>query len=125
MELRVPAKGAASSRLVLHATRSHDYGILRFSVNGKPAGADVDLYAAKPIPSGPIELGVFEPMDGAFRLQAAVVGKNPQSTGTFFGLDCVCLEASSGTPVCHAGGDPTNVVAIFANDPIHQGTGRR
>ena len=47
-------------------TRSYDYGILRFKVNGQPAGAETDLYAPKPTTSGRIELGVFEPVNGVF-----------------------------------------------------------
>ena len=73
--------------------RVDDYGILRFSVNGQPAGGDADLYAAKPIPSGPIELGMFEPTDGGYRLRAEVVGKNPKSKGVYFGLDCVVADS--------------------------------
>jgi hypothetical protein len=94
VEVRFPAKGPTSAKLILHATRSYDYGTLRFSVNGQPAGADVDLYAAKPIPSGAIELGAFDPVDGSYVLRAEVVGKNASSKGTFFGLDCVSLTAS-------------------------------
>ena len=92
-ELFVPVEGTKHARLVLHATKSDDYGILRFSVNGQPAGGDADLYAAKPIPSGPIELGMFEPTDGGYRLRAEVVGKNPKSKGVYFGLDCVIVSA--------------------------------
>ena len=62
---------------MLYATRSFDYGILRFTVNGQPAGADVDFYAAKPVASGAIELGTFEPVDRVYILRAEVVGKNP------------------------------------------------
>ena len=93
LELLVPAEGTTRARLVLHATKSHDYGILRFSVNGQAAGVDADLYAAKPIPSGPIELGRFESTDGGYRLRAEVVGKNPKSKGVYFGLDCVVADA--------------------------------
>lgn len=63
--------------------------MLRFSVNGKPAGSDVDFYAAKPVPSGAIDLGAFDPVESAYILRAEVVGKNPKSMDTFFGLDCV------------------------------------
>jgi hypothetical protein len=94
LELLVPAVDASRARLTLHATKSHDYGSLRFSVNGQAAGVDVDLYAARPIPSDPIELGIFLPIDGGYRLRAEVVGKNPQSRDTYFGLDCVIVDSA-------------------------------
>ena len=37
--------------------------------------------------SGP--MGAFDPVDSAYVLRVEVVGKNPKSKGTFFGLDCV------------------------------------
>ena len=93
VELRIPTQSPVAEKLVLYATRSYDYGILRFTVNGKPAGRDLDFYAAKPIASGAIELGTFDPVDSVYILRAEVVGKNPRSRGMFFGLDCVSLSA--------------------------------
>ena len=92
VELSIPA--TTKQKLTLYATKSWDYGILRFSVNGQPAGKDYDAWAEKPITSGPIELGVFEPKDGAFILRVEVVGANPAARGSkaFFGLDAVTLS---------------------------------
>ncbi|WP_442511829.1 glycoside hydrolase family 172 protein [Novipirellula sp. SH528] len=89
VELRIPASSPAAQKLVLHATKSYDFGILRLSINGKPVAADVDLYAAKPVPSERIELGICDPANGVYVLRVELVGKNPQSKGAFFGLDCV------------------------------------
>ena len=75
--------------------RSYDEGILRFKVNGQPAGAETDLYAPKPTTSGRIELGLFEPVNGVFTVCAEVVGKNTKSSGTYFGLDCIVIDSSS------------------------------
>ncbi|TWU39604.1 glycoside hydrolase family 172 protein [Novipirellula artificiosorum] len=97
VELRIPAQGTVAQKLILHATRSHDFGIVRFTVNEQPAGEEVDLYAAKPIPSGPIKLGEFAPVDNAYLLRAEVVGRNPKSKGSFFGLDCVVLFFAVGS----------------------------
>jgi len=93
IELRIPA--TEKRRLTLYATKSWDYGILRFSVNGQPVGKDYDAWAEKPVASGPIDLGVFEPKDGAFILRVEVVGANPKSKNSqsFFGLDAVTLTA--------------------------------
>lgn len=91
IELRIPAP--AKRKLTLYATKSWDYGILRLSINGQPAGKDYDAYNATAIPSGPIDLGVFEPKDGQFILRVEVVGANPASneTKSYFGLDAVTL----------------------------------
>ena len=94
VKLSFSAQSPVAEKLVLHATKSYDLGMLRLMVNGKPAGKDIDLYASKPIPSGPIELGTFTPVDGAYILRAEVVGKNPWSKGHFFGLDCVTLSTA-------------------------------
>lgn len=93
VELRFPAK--EKCKLTLYATKSWDYGILRFSVNGQRAGADYDAWAEKPAASGPITLGVFEPKDGGFVLRVEVVGANPKSKNSqsFFGLDAVTVTA--------------------------------
>ncbi len=79
-------------RLCLHVTRSYDFGIVRFSLNGKPAGEDVDLYAAK-ADTRELDLGVVTPVDNTITLRMELVGKNPQSrgTGSYMGLDCVVV----------------------------------
>lgn len=94
VEIRIPASSPVAEKLTLHATKAVDYGILRFSVNGKPAGAKVDLYFGKKATScGPVVLGTFDPVDSAYVLRVEVVGKNPKSKGALFGLDCVTLGA--------------------------------
>ena len=92
VQLRIPSASPAAQKLVLHATKSYDFGILRLSVNGKPVGTDVDLYAAKPVPSEPMELGTCDPVDNGYVLRVELIGKNPQSKAAFFGLDCVTLS---------------------------------
>lgn len=99
VEIRIPASDFAAETLTLNATKSNDYGILSFSVNDKPAAANVDFYSGEKATSyGPIVLGVFDPVDGAYVLRAEVVGKNEASLGTFFGLDCVTLSAATRRP---------------------------
>lgn len=96
VELRIPASGSANATqtLTLHATKSNDYGILAFSVNGKPSTACVDFYSGEKATSyGPIVLGAFSPVDGFYVLRVGVAGKNEASTGTLFGLDCVTLSS--------------------------------
>lgn len=80
----------------VHATKSWDYGIVRFFINGKRAGPDVDLFNAeerKVIATGPIDLGMHEPQEGHMTLRIEVIGAHERSEATksFFGLDCVVL----------------------------------
>lgn len=94
IELKIPA--TSKSKVILYATKSWDYGIVRFTVNGAKAGNDTDLCSLKKevLATGPIDLGAFEPKDGGFTLRAEVVGSNPKSEATksFFGIDCIVLE---------------------------------
>lgn len=91
VELRIPAASPALQQLALHGTKSADFGIIQVTVNGEAAGSAVDLYASRPMPSGAIELGTFAPVDGAFVVRVEAVGKNPESRGALFGIDCVSL----------------------------------
>jgi hypothetical protein len=94
VEIAIPAKEAGPKKIVLHATKAPDYGRLQFTVNARAVETTFDGYAAKPVPSGPINLGVHEPKDGLFNLRAEVIGTNPASTGPqyYFGLDAVVID---------------------------------
>jgi hypothetical protein len=94
----VPAdlKGKVA-KLTLHATRSWDYGIVRFSVDGKQLGKDIDFFNDKAhdaAATGPLELGTIQPAGDTFTLRCEVVGGNAKSEGSksFFGLDCIVLK---------------------------------
>lgn len=98
VELEIPATGPVNVKI--YGTRSWDYGIVRFSLNGKHAGQDVDMFNAKErtvVSTGPIDLGTATPVDGKIVLRAEVVGGNPKAEGTkaFFGLDCVVLTPAN------------------------------
>ena len=91
VELRVPVPGTGPKRLKVRTAKSFDYGILRFSVDGRAIGRDLDTYSADIVPSEFVELGTIEPRDGRIVLRVEVVGCNPQSRppNYYFGLDCV------------------------------------
>ncbi len=96
VEIAFPAPAEGPCRILLYATRSWDYGVVTFSVNGKGTGYGVDLYnleGRSVATTGPLDLGVHEPRDGRFALRVEVVAGNPLSEGTrsFFGLDCVVV----------------------------------
>jgi len=95
IELLVAENQAGPKKVTLHATKSYDYGILRFAVNGTPVAKPFDGYAPQPVLSGPVELGVFEPKDGRIAIRAEVIDASPASKGPrfYFGLDAVTLTA--------------------------------
>lgn len=94
IEFAIPVADAKPHKLILHATRSYDYGVLRFTVNGQPAGKEVDLYNGEPVLAEPIDLGTVEAKDGKLLLRAEVTGANAASRGPRFycGFDCVELR---------------------------------
>ncbi len=91
IELTIPAQAPETRRLILHATRSHDYGILGFTVNGKPVAKTLDGYNDQAALAEPFDLGKFEPKNGMFTLRIEVTGANPASRGPryYLGLDCI------------------------------------
>lgn len=100
IELEVPVPADLRGKpvkVIVHATKSWDYGIVRFSVGGKPLGADIDLFNEKSrdaAATGARELGVVQSAGETMTLRCEVVGANPKSEGTrsFFGLDCIVLK---------------------------------
>jgi hypothetical protein len=96
IELLVADKVEGRRKVTLYATKSYDYGVLRFTVNGRKLdGKDFDACAPQPVLTGPIDLGVFESKDGQIVLRVEVVGTNPSSKSPnyFFGLDAIVLSA--------------------------------
>jgi hypothetical protein len=93
VELAIPSSQPGPHKLTLYATKSWDFGVLRFSVDGQIAG-NYDAFNSTVVPSGPIELGVFEPKNHQYVLRVEVVAANPASTNTksYFGLDAIALS---------------------------------
>ena len=91
VELEVPVERAGRQRVVLRITKSWDYGILEFSINGKRVGKRFDTYSRQ-LASTAIDLGVQQ-LTKSFRLRLEVVGSNAASDAPhyYFGLDCVQL----------------------------------
>ena len=92
VDLKLPTPDPAPQALTAWLTRAPDYGVVQFSVNGRPVGGPVDLYAAKVGPTGPVKLGAFTPAGAETILRVEIVGKNDKSTGHFAGLDAVRVE---------------------------------
>ena len=90
IEFAIPVADNKPHKLILHATRSHDYGIVNFTVNGQ-AGKEVDFYHPEAALADPVELGTFQAQDGKLLLRAELTGSNPSSKGSryYCGFDCV------------------------------------
>jgi len=93
VELRVPAEGSGPWKVEVFATKSWDYGIVLFSIDGEPTEVTPDLYHPEVIATGSLDLGLHEAQEGALILRCEVIDGNPESRGSrsFFGLDCVRL----------------------------------
>ncbi len=98
VELAIPVEDAKPHTVTLYATKSWDYGILGFRVNGKeiPLRLDCCEPGGKVVATGPIDLGVHAGKDGRIVLRVEVVGGSEQSKGSksFFGLDAVVLGSA-------------------------------
>lgn len=94
IDLKVPAPADGRYRVIAYGTKSWDYGIVNFAVNGRDTGVSVDCHSAEVRPTGPIDLGVHEVTGGALTLRLTLTGTNPASRPPhyYFGFDCVVLE---------------------------------
>jgi hypothetical protein len=75
-------------RLLLNLTKSYDFGRYQASLNGVKLGKPVDLFSAD-IANEEFHLLDFWPEPGTYTLRLECVGKNPQSSGFFLGLESV------------------------------------
>jgi len=91
LTLGLPVNRAGRYELQLYLTRSPDFGQIKISVDGTPAGGPIDLYAMAVMPSGAISLGTFDLTQKVHALNFKVVGKNERSSKYSFGVDCLSL----------------------------------
>ena len=78
-------------RLLVNATKSHDFGTYRVSLNGVKLGGDIDFYSPK-VTNEEVHLLDFWPEPGTYTLRLHCVGKNVQSAGYYCGLESVRLR---------------------------------
>jgi hypothetical protein len=78
-------------RLLLHATRSYDFGRYQASLNGLKLGDVLDFYDPETT-RREFHLLDFWPDPGRYTLRLECVGKNPRSDGYFLGLESVRLR---------------------------------
>jgi hypothetical protein len=95
VDLELPVAADGTYHVVVYLTRARDYGIVQFSLDGKPLGKPIDGYHSPDVVStGPIDLGEVELKKGTATLRGEVVGTNEKSVGLryMWGLDCVVLK---------------------------------
>jgi hypothetical protein len=78
-------------RLVLNMTKSYDFGKYQATLNGVKIGGPIDLYSAT-VTSEEVPLLDFWPAPGKYTLRLECVGKSPQSTGHYLGIESVRLR---------------------------------
>ena len=88
LRLNVELEKSGTQKLICYMTKAVDYGRFQFYLDDKKVGEVVDLFNAdKVISTGPVEIGTVNVEKGKHVLTVEVVGKNPDSVGTMFGLD--------------------------------------
>ena len=92
VEWKISVDGNERFGLVLGFTHAPDFGIVRVYIDGKRIGKDFDCWGPEVLASGPVKIGSRYLFKGDHKLKLEVVGKNPDSKGTSFGLDCICLS---------------------------------
>ncbi len=95
LELAFPAREAGEKEVLLHLTKSWDYGQFRFRVNGTAADLIVDLYSGrqgKCVRRTPVSLGRLKIEKGTNTLRIEVAGKSEASPGYYFGLDGLMIR---------------------------------
>lgn len=90
LPLSVPEAG--TYELVGYFTKAADYGRFGFALNGRPLATELDAFHDGVVASGPVTLGRATLAGGRTDLKITVLGKNPASANTLFGLDALALR---------------------------------
>ncbi len=91
VEIPFTVSEKAPRRLLLHMTRSYDFGRYQARLNGVAIGPVLDFYRAE-TDDWEYHLLDFWPDPGAYTLRLECVGKHPQSTGYLLGCESVRLR---------------------------------
>lgn len=93
LELVLPVAAAGHYRVKAQFTRAVDYGIARFSIDGRNLGEPVDFYHDGVEATGAVSLGEAELAAGERTLAIEITGANPKAVPAHMvGLDYVLLE---------------------------------
>jgi D-arabinan exo alpha-(1,3)/(1,5)-arabinofuranosidase (non-reducing end) len=93
LELILPVKTSSTYRLNIQLTKAIDYGIVQFHLDGKKIRKPVDLYNNGVIPTGKLDMGVYDLTKGNHKLTVEITGCNPKAVKAYmFGLDYILLD---------------------------------
>ncbi len=95
VEWKISVDESERFELVFGFTHAPDFGIVRVYIDGKRVGKDFDCWGPEVLVSGPVKVGSRFLFKGDHKLKLEVVGKNPDSKGTSFGLDCLSLKKTA------------------------------
>lgn len=88
--LNVPTDGVYNLKSVL--TKGNDFGKVQHYLDNQKIGSIIDLYDPNIIPTSELTLGSQYLTKGLHILEARIVGKNPSSKGTVYGMDYLKVE---------------------------------
>jgi hypothetical protein len=93
LEVVVPVKKSGTFDVSVVLTKARDYGIVQLYLDGKKAGASVDLYNPEVVSTDPIPIGTHALAEGDHTLGVEILGANEKAVKSYmFGLDYVIFE---------------------------------
>ncbi|MCP5518152.1 MAG: DUF2961 domain-containing protein [Verrucomicrobiales bacterium] len=93
LELALPVSAPGRYAIKAQFTKAIDYGVMKLSLNGQPAGEAMDFFNPGVVPTGEVELGEAQLPAGDNRFTVEVLGANEKAVKAhMFGLDYVKLE---------------------------------
>jgi hypothetical protein len=90
--LEVPVDKAGSYELELHLSKAEDYGIFSFQLADGPASQETDLFDPRLQPPMLLKLKPAKLTRGNHLLKILYHGKNPSSSNSLIGIDCLILK---------------------------------
>jgi hypothetical protein len=91
LEIPIEVKQKEPLRLLIHATKSADFGRYQAFLNGVRLGRPLDFYSGT-LTSQEFHLLDFWPDPGTFTLRLECIGKSMQSSGYYCGIESVRLR---------------------------------
>jgi hypothetical protein len=95
LDLMVEVREAGRYNVELHLTRAPDYARLKAEVEGQASQVSPDPYSSTVLPPAPWQLGTFTLRPGTRKVSLMIVGKHPQSTNYYVGIDRVRLVSTA------------------------------
>lgn len=93
LKLELPVAEAGSYLVKTAFTKAHDYGQFEIKLNGNVLHDGLDLYDAKVVTTGQLELGIHQLSAGTHLVEIRILGASSQATPRYMlGLDYIKLE---------------------------------